>query len=454
MRLSEALRLAGPSAGKTPREAPRLAFAGAGGKTTSLFLCARQLAAGYPAVVVTVTTHLATSQLSLGDQACEVERPDQLEAVFQDLPAGVLTVTGKPEGTRAGGLHPELLEALRDECTRRGLPLLIEADGSKMMPLKAPGDHEPAIPAWVNGVVVSANLMGVGKPLANPWVHRPERFAALSGLRPGAEVTVDALETVLRHPQGGLKQIPAGARRIALLTGARNAGLKAMGQRLAGRLIPDFDAALVAEVHLPGPQGEALAVHEPAAGIILAAGGSQRLGRPKQLLDWEGEPFVRRVARTALASGLSPVVLVTGALAGQVAAAVADLPVQVVHNPDWAAGQSESIKAGLAALPPETGAALFMLVDQPQVTPAVIEALLASHRRTLSAVTGPMADGRRANPVLFDRVTFGDLSELSGDTGGRAIFSRYHVDWLPWHDARLLLDVDTPEDYRRLIAED
>ncbi len=61
---------------------------------------------------------------------------------------------------------------------------------------------------------------------------------------------------------------------------------------------------------------------------------------------------------------------------------------------------------------------------------------------------------QRGNPVLFDRVTFSDLMELQGDVGGRGIFSRYHVEYMPWHDDRLLLDVDKPEDYRRLIEDD
>jgi molybdenum cofactor cytidylyltransferase len=62
-----------------------------------------------------------------------------------------------------------------------------------------------------------------------------------------------------------------------------------------------------------------------------------------------------------------------------------------------------------------------------------------------------MVDGQRSNPVLFDRQTWGDFLSLTGDLGGRALFSRYPATWVPWHDSRLLLDIDTPEDYQRLI---
>ncbi|MEJ5224272.1 MAG: nucleotidyltransferase family protein, partial [Anaerolineales bacterium] len=189
-------------------------------------------------------------------------------------------------------------------------------------------------------------------------------------------------------------------------------------------------------------------------GIILAAGGAARYGRPKQLLDYHGRPFVRATAQTALRAGLEPVIVVSGAAAEEVAAAVAGLPVQVVHNPHWPSGQASSIRTGLGALPPNTGAALFLLADQPQVTVEVIRALIERHAQTMDAVLAPYVFDQRANPVLFDRITFEALSQLSGDVGGRGIFSRFSPRYVNWYDRLLLLDVDTPEDYAKLMSPD
>jgi molybdenum cofactor cytidylyltransferase len=178
------------------------------------------------------------------------------------------------------------------------------------------------------------------------------------------------------------------------------------------------------------------------------------------------------VAETALAAGLSPLSVVTGAYAEQVENAVNGLPVRIVHNGDWQSGQSSSIRAGLvdlisslpdfecSSLPPargnrsgigEVGAAIFLLADQPQTTPAVLRALVEAHARTQAPIVAPLVQGQRANPVLFDRLTFPDLMALRGDVGGRAIFNKFKVDYLPWHDESLLLDVDTSEDYRKLV---
>jgi molybdenum cofactor cytidylyltransferase len=98
------------------------------------------------------------------------------------------------------------------------------------------------------------------------------------------------------------------------------------------------------------------------------------------------------------------------------------------------------------------GGAIFLLADQPQVTPQIIRALVERHAQNMSAIVAPLAGDRRANPVLFDRETFQDLLGLSGDVGGRALFTKYAVDYVPWHDESLLLDVDTEDDYRKLLA--
>ena len=170
----------------------------------------------------------------------------------------------------------------------------------------------------------------------------------------------------------------------------------------------------------------------------------------KPLLLWRGDPFIRHVARTALGAGLSPVVIVAGAYTAEIRAAAADLPVMLVHNPEWEAGQSTSVRCGLQALPDPIGSAVFLLADQPQIPIELVQALADRHAHTLSPIVAPLIGDRRGNPVLFDRVTFADLRLLTGDVGGRAVFARHPIAYVPWHDANLLLDVDTPEDYQRL----
>jgi len=437
IQLKRALRLS---------DAPQLAFVGAGGKTAALFILARQFTRP---VLVTASTHFAASQAKLADQLLVIKQAADLSRLdAARLPAVTMLTGEENEEGRLVGLGEEALGILSAFAHKHGLPLLIEADGARQRALKAPAGHEPAISPFVDTVIVVAGLSALGQALSGEFIHRPERFAELSGLKPGALVDSAALARVLAHPEGGLKRIPTGARTVVLLNQADTPALEGAARGLASRLLPTFDAVLVSALHR---SPDAIAVHEPVAGILLAAGGSGRLGRPKQLLDWKGKPFVRQVAETALSAGLSPLIVVTGSDAEPVEAALSGLQVHIVRNPAWEQGQSSSVKAGLAALPRNVGAALFLVVDQPQLPVALLEALCAQHAASLAPIVATQVDGQRTNPVLFDRSTFADFLELQGDVGGRAIFSKHAVTWLPWLDASLAIDVDKPEDYNRLL---
>ena len=191
----------------------------------------------------------------------------------------------------------------------------------------------------------------------------------------------------------------------------------------------------------------------PVAAVILAAGAASRMGQPKLLLPWNGEPLICHAARTALAAGLAPVVVVTGAGASAVQTALLGLAVQLVYNPIWETGQSTSVRAGLNALPSQVQAVLFLLGDQPYVTVELIKELVKTYSATRPAILAPFVGEKRSNPVLFDRSTFDVLSRLQGDAGARSIFAQYPPQAMHWPDERLLLDIDTPQDYQRLVGK-
>jgi molybdenum cofactor cytidylyltransferase len=439
IKLRSALRL-GP--------APQVAFVGAGGKTSALFILGRQFDGP---VIVSTSTHLGVDQVNLANAHMPLSKVGDLANLDPSKLAGVTAITSweTSEG-RLQGLDSERLIALSQFARQHNMPLLIEADGARRLALKAPAEHEPSIPDFVDTVIVSAGLTGLGAPIAGGSVHRPELFAQLAEVALETPLTPQMLARVLLHPQGGLKNIPPGARKIVILNQADTPELEGAARGLSEPLLAGYDAVLVAAFK---QSSEVKIAYENAAGIILAAGVSERLGRSKQLLDWKGKPFVRQVAETALAAGLRPVVLVTGADAPNTEAAVEGLDLQIVRNERWLAGQSSSVKAGLAALPANIGSALFMVVDQPQLPVALIEALRAEHAAALSPIVAPLVDGHRSNPVLFDRSTFADFAALEGDVGGRAIFSKHPVSWVQWLDPSLAIDVDRPEDYDRLLRQ-
>ncbi len=457
--------------------APRVAFVGAGGKTTALFQTARELAP----CIVTTTTHLGGAwQAAEADEHIIVGEHDSIQDRLH--PSGyaqkksVVLVTGAEKKNRLTSLSDDKLNWLAEYCESNSLPLLIEADGARSKPLKAPKAHEPVVPNFVDTVVVVAGLSGVGKNLAEENVYNADGFSKLqvtSHKLQEKTVTAELLVNALLHSEGGLKNIPANARKVALLNQADTPKRQATGGKIAKELISPrsddfsrqrlrtevlttrgYDAVIVASLkpsNLSTFQHSPQQTFEQSAAIILAAGSSSRFGEPKQLLDYHGKPFIRAVTEVALQAELAPIVVVTGAEHDKISAVLADLPVIVVQNPNWADGQSSSIQVGVKNLNKNTGSAFFLLADQPHITPTVIRALVEEHARTLYPVIAPLVEDRRANPVLFDRVTFPALMKLKGDIGGRGIFSKFPAKYIHWNDSGLLLDVDTPEAYKKLI---
>ncbi len=451
MRLIDAFRL---------DAVPRLALTGAGGKSSLLFRLGREyhLASGGP-VFLSATTHLAVEQTELADEHFLLEDSLKALSALQTTLSGVVLITGlEKEQDRMQGLSNDLIDHLKSISDIRSIPLIIEADGSRRRPLKAPAAHEPVVPEWIETVIVVAGLSGLGKPLSDEWVHRPELFSELSGVELGETITLHHLDTVLRHPSGGLKGIPANARRRLLLNQTNTDEIKAAARRLALSLLPVFQSVVIAELPPAGfaganlDDGQVLAVHERAAGVVLAAGEARRFGALKQTLMWENKPLVRHVVEAALEGGLDPVIVVLGFGAEDVRLALEGLPVHFVQNPAWQNGQSSSIAAGINIIPDDVGSAIFLLADQPRLPSMLLRGLVEMHAAELPPVVAPLVDGMRGNPVLFDRRTFPDLLALTGDTGGRALFNRYNPTWLVWNDSSVMLDVDTQEDFQKLIG--
>jgi molybdenum cofactor cytidylyltransferase len=187
-----------------------------------------------------------------------------------------------------------------------------------------------------------------------------------------------------------------------------------------------------------------------AAGILLAAGAATRMERNKLLLRLGGEPLLRRAARSALAAGLDPLLVVLGHEADRARAALEGMPCQLVLNPGYARGINTSLSAGVAALPAEAAAAVVLLADMPFVDREAIAAVLARAEETGAPRVSARYGGVRAPPTLYTRPLFAELSGGVGEGRGREV-ARRHQERAAFAElpAALLADVDLPEDLER-----
>jgi molybdenum cofactor cytidylyltransferase len=187
---------------------------------------------------------------------------------------------------------------------------------------------------------------------------------------------------------------------------------------------------------------------------VLAAGTSSRLGRPKQLLELGGKAVLQHVLDAAAASRLDEILLVLGHAGRDIAARIS-LPARtgIVLNPEYAQGQSASLRAGLRALGPEAEATVVLLGDQPGVRAEAIDAVLWAWRAGEGPVVRASYEGRPGHPTLFDRSVWAELVQIRGDEGARGLLEA-HPEWRSVAEAGgpAPEDIDTEEDYARAKA--
>ena len=191
------------------------------------------------------------------------------------------------------------------------------------------------------------------------------------------------------------------------------------------------------------------------AAIVLAAGLSRRMGRPKLLLELEGRPLIWHAVECVISAGIREVFVVAGPEHDGLARALEGLPVRFVINPTPEAGQGSSVSAGVRALPEGTTAALIALGDQPGVPAEVIPALLGALKTPGKSIAAPRYADGLGNPVLFAAPVFPELAVLTGERGARAVVER-DPSRLAQVDIGCPMprDIDTPEDYESLSPPD
>jgi probable selenium-dependent hydroxylase accessory protein YqeC len=233
-----------------------VAFVGAGGKSSALLRLAGELEPAGRSVLVTTTTHMAAPGAEWAGLAGSVIFSPDLEAPWSpdsgphpSLPhplpgATLLFARAADDPDKVKGIHPSWIEALRPGWDF----VLVEADGSKRLPVKAPGEHEPVLPPGTDLVVGVVGLDCLGRAMDSRTVHRPELFSRVTGCAPGSPIEWEHLEALSRHPEGLFKG--AGSRRVILLNKVDRAPWLPTEGQLAGL---GADLAIVASLEEPVP---------------------------------------------------------------------------------------------------------------------------------------------------------------------------------------------------------
>ncbi len=188
--------------------------------------------------------------------------------------------------------------------------------------------------------------------------------------------------------------------------------------------------------------------------IILAAGASSRMGRPKQLLVYQQQSLLQRAIKAAVAVPNTCVVVVVGAHQSSIIPKLANESVTVVYNADWQHGMVSSVSAGvkfLIATNLEVQNALLMLCDQPFVDTALLQNLINTKQTSGRPIVASAYQNTIGAPVLFDQSYFDELMALQGQEGAKKLLNKYKSEVISIPFEQGAIDIDTPEDYKRLL---
>jgi len=422
-----------------------VSFVGGGGKTSLIFALAAQLPGK---VIITTTTRLARAQVDgaaprLSATICRF--PDL--SALDEAAEGIFLVIGVD-------VADEKVSGVAPDQPRRWLSrgditaVLVEADGARMRPVKAPAEYEPVLPIGTTLLVPVAGVDALGQRIGEV-AHRAPLVAGLLGKSQEAVLTPRDLALLLTAPQGGLKSVPVSARVIPVLNKVQTPEQMTAARQAAREILrsPLPHCALLTAAATANPLLERVS---RVTAVVLAAGEARRMGRLKQLLPWGDTTMLGQTLRTLSHTVVHDTLVVTGAEADAVAAVVT-AGVPTLHNPDYARSEMlGSLQTAVRQLPAQIEAALVVLADQPLVEPQTIDLLLQALWQGRGDLIAPSYDGRRGNPVLIGRAYFQELLSLPTGAAPRDLLRRHELFLVPVQSPSVLQDIDDLQDYESL----
>lgn len=425
-----------------------VAFIGAGGKTSALVSLGYELAEQGWRVLATTTTRIGEDQLDLIPAALPYQT--HTDVISQTLTESRFVFLygdirqGKVHGPDPDWI-PRLVDAIDSDI------LLIEADGARGLPLKAPYPHEPVIPPETSLVVPVASLSVLGEPLDEEHVYNPDAIIERYGFQKGSRIKSPWIAQVIRDEALGLQGVPSSARVIAFLNQTPGKGYARARARLIAKLAlrsNRLHGVAIGSVRAANPIYE---VQRPVGAVVLAAGLSSRMGQSKVLLPWgDNKTIIEHIIEQLIVARVDHIVVVTGHMAQEVKDIVKPLGVKVVFNRAYKTGEMlSSLKAGLKAMPDHIAAAMVVLGDQPRIQPKVIYQVLSAYAEGTYEIVAPSYRMKRGHPILIGRRYWSEILNLPRNGAPRDVINAHsdQIHYIKVSTDSVLKDVDTPEDY-------
>jgi probable selenium-dependent hydroxylase accessory protein YqeC/molybdenum cofactor cytidylyltransferase len=436
-----------------PDKKELIALVGGGGKTTTMFRLAKELKRLNKRVLVTTTTAIYYPDNEEYDEIIVSDLQDL--NIFKDMKIGSITVLGRDiikdssQQSKLKGVEKSFI----DDVYKSGIFdfIIVEADGSKRKPIKAPADHEPVIPACSIKAIGVIGMDCFGKRIDDNCVHRPERLCSLTKKEIGNLIDEEVIIKLIANEIGLFKGVPKGCEKYLMLNKVDSLEREGYAKKVI-KLINEsnfeINGLVVGSVIMD--RFIDLSCKNKITGIILASGFSRRMNKEKLTLKVEGVPVVERVIKAAANSKIDDIILVYQN--EEVKKIGEKYGIKTIYNERAVFGQSEAVKLGVKFADSKSKGYIFLVGDQPFITSNIINRLIHEFNIGEFPIIAPSYHGKRGNPIIFSSSLKDEIMKLEGDKGGRTIIENMkdNVKLVEINETAAAMDIDTEEEYKRI----
>lgn len=419
-----------------------ISITGGGGKTTTMFKLGKELLSQGKKVLISTTTAIFKPRKNYYENLYLTKNRDYRKIKGS---ARGLTIIGKEisKNSKLIGVTSEMIDEIFKMKTFDYI--IIEADGSKRKPIKAPASHEPVIPSFTTMMIGIIGMDCIYKKIYEKNVHRAGIFCGITNSKIGDFITEDIIYSLIISKDGIFKGVPIDSKKHLILNKVENKKREKASQNIKDKiLLNKIDINIIS-----GSMGKRTKI----SGIIMASGFSRRMKRDKLLLKLGDKTLLERVIDACITSQLDEIMVVYRSEKIKDIAISYDL--KTVLNKNAEKGQSESVKIGLKNIDSDTDGIMFIVGDQPFLDSKTINILINKFIADKEKIIIPRYGEDTGNPTIFPISLKDQLNKLSGDVGGREIIDKNlkQVKYVDIKNQKAGMDMDTASEYEKFKEE-